>query len=61
MSPQAQALLVGIGTFVVGVAICIAIFAALDVKMLLVVGPAIGVGFAAYSAYQSALRDASKD
>jgi len=58
MSPRSQALLIGIGTFVLGVAICIAIFAALDVKMLLLIGPAIGVGFAAYAAYKTALDDA---
>jgi len=59
MSPTSTALLIGIATFVVGLAICIAIFVALDVKMILVIGPAVGVAFAAYSAYKSALRDVS--
>jgi len=60
VSPRSQALLIGIGTFVVAMAICVAIFVALDVRLLFLTGPAIGVGFAAYMAYQSALRDAPK-
>jgi len=47
-------MLVGIVTFAVGLALCVAIFVALDVKMLFLVGPVMGIAIAAYSAYRSA-------
>lgn len=58
MSPSSQALLIGIVTFVVGLAGCIAIFVALDVRMVFLIGPAVGVALAAYWAYKTALDDA---
>jgi hypothetical protein len=54
---QSQAMLLAVGTFVLGLAVCVAIFLALDVKLLFLVGPAIGVGYASYVAYRSALDD----
>lgn len=56
---QSRAVLLGVGTFVVALALCVALFLALDVDMLYLVGPAIAVGVASYSAYKSALRDDS--
>ena len=58
MSASSRALLVGVGAFVIGLMICVAIFAALDVSVLFLPGPAIGVGIAAYSAYRTSLHDA---
>jgi hypothetical protein len=57
MNHRSRAILTGVGAFVVGLAICIAIFVALDVKMIFLVGPAVGVGYAAYSAYRTAADD----
>lgn len=54
---QSRAMLFAVATFVLGLAICVAIFVALDVKLLFLVGPAIGVGYASYIAYRSALDD----
>ena len=42
--------IVGIATFVVGLGIAVALFVALDVKLLFLVGPAIGIGAVAYAA-----------
>ena len=47
----------GVGTFVVCLGVCIALFAALDVEMLLLVGPAVGIAIGSYGAYKSAARD----
>jgi hypothetical protein len=57
MNHHSRAILIGVCAFVIGLAISIAIFAALDVKMILLVGPAIGIGYAAYTAYRTAADD----
>jgi len=49
-----RALLLAVATFVVGLALCIALFVALDVELIFLVGPAIGLGAGAYAAYKSA-------
>jgi hypothetical protein len=59
MSHRAQAILIGVAAFVIGLAISIAIFVALDVRMIFIVGPAIGIGYAAYTAYRTAADDRS--
>ena len=56
---NSRAVLLGLSTFIVGLALCIALFAALDVKMLYLIGPAIVVGVAAYTAYRNAARNRS--
>ena len=52
-----SAVILGIGTFVVCLAIAVALFAALDVELLLLVGPAIAIGAASYAAYRTAAAD----
>jgi hypothetical protein len=54
---HSRAVLLGAGTFVVALALCVALFAALDVDWLYLVGPAIAVGAASYAAYRTALSD----
>jgi len=49
-----RALLLGVGTFVVGLALCIALFLVLDVQMIFLMGPVIAVGAGSYSAYKTA-------
>jgi uncharacterized membrane protein len=49
-------MLFGIVTFAVGLALCVAIFVALDVKMLFLVGPVMGLAIVAYLVYRSARR-----
>lgn len=44
----------------VGLAVCAALLAALDVELLFLVGPAIAVGAAAYAAYRTAIADAPR-
>ena len=46
-----------VGTFLVCLALCIALFVALDIKLLLLIGPAIAMGIAAYSVYTSAMEE----
>jgi hypothetical protein len=55
-----SAVALAVSTFVVGLAIAVAIFAALDVKLLYLVGPAIAIGAAAFTAYRSAHSDGSQ-
>ena len=50
-----QAALFGFGTFVIGLALCLAIFAVLDVGTAFMAGPVLGLAAAAYAAYRSAL------
>ena len=57
---QQRAVLLGAGTFVVCLALAAALFAALDVKMLYLIGPAIAIGIASHSAYRTAAGDAPK-
>ncbi len=45
MLPRGAALL-GIGTFVVCIALCVVLFAALDVKLLFLVGPGVAIAIA---------------
>jgi hypothetical protein len=52
--PTSQPVVVAVLTFIVGMAICVFIFAALDVQMIFLVGPAIAVGAGAYAAYRTA-------
>ena len=54
-----QAAMLGVVTFVVGFAVCIAIFAALDVSAVYLVAPAIAVAAGAFAAYRNALDDRS--
>jgi len=49
-----RAMLLGVGTFVVCIALCIALFVALDVNLLFMIGPAAGIAYASYIAYKSA-------
>jgi hypothetical protein len=51
-SPQAA--LFGFGTFVIGLALCLAILAVLDVGTAFMAGPVVGLAAAAYAAYRSA-------
>jgi hypothetical protein len=55
MSPRARALAIGLGGFVACLAFCIALFAWLDIELVLLIGPAIGIAIASYWAYKSAL------
>ena len=48
-----RAMLLGVGTFVV----CIALFVALDVNLLFMIGPAAGIAYASYIACKSARDD----
>jgi hypothetical protein len=50
-----SAVVVGVGTFVVGLAIAIALFVVLGIEPLFLVGPAIAVGAGAYAAYRAAV------
>lgn len=50
-----QAALFGLGTFAIGLALCLALFAVLDVGAAFIAGPVIGLAAAAYAAYRSAL------
>lgn len=50
-----QAALFGLGTFAIGLALCLAILAVLDVGGAFIAGPVIGLAAAAYAAYRSAL------
>jgi hypothetical protein len=50
--------MLGVVTFVVAFAVCIAIFAALDISAIYLVAPAIAVG--AFAAYRNALDDRSR-
>lgn len=55
MEPRA-ATMIGVATFVIGVAVAALIFAALDVEWVFLLGPVAGIGLAAYAAYRTALR-----
>jgi hypothetical protein len=55
MSARTRALAIGLGGFVACLAFCIALFAWLDVELVFLIGPAIGIAIAAYAAYRSAL------
>jgi hypothetical protein len=55
-----QAAMLGVATFVVAFAVCIAIFAALDISAIYLVAPAIAVGAGAFAAYRNALDDRSR-
>lgn len=46
--------LIGVATFVIGTAIAVALFAALDVTWILLIGPTVGIACAAYAAYRTA-------
>jgi hypothetical protein len=52
-----QATLLAVATFVFGFGVCVAVFAALDVKAIFLVGPGILVAGSAFAAYKSALDD----
>ncbi len=54
---RSRALALGIGSFVVCVAFCAALFAAVDVELSLLIGPAIAIAIASYAAYRAALDD----
>ncbi len=58
MSPTgnetARAVLMGVGTLVVGISASMAVFALLDVNWIFLAGPVIGVALAAYAAYRTA-------
>lgn len=56
---SSRALLLGLGTFVVCAALCVALFEALDVELTYLLIPIAGVAFASYSAYKAALEDGS--
>ncbi len=48
--------MLGVVTFVVAFAVCIAIFAALDISAIYLVAPAIAVGAGAFAAYRKRAR-----
>jgi hypothetical protein len=52
---RTRALLVGVGGFVLSLAFCVALFAWIDVELVFLIGPAIGIAIASYAAYRSAL------
>jgi hypothetical protein len=54
---ESRALLLGAGTFVLCLALCVALFLALDVSMILLVGPAAGIAYASFVAYKTARDD----
>jgi hypothetical protein len=56
---HARALALGIGSFVVCIAFCIALFAWIDVELIFLFGPAIAIAIACYGAYKSALEEDS--
>lgn len=54
---SSRAILLAVATFVVGFGLCVALFAALDVEAIYLVGPAIAVGAGAYAAYHTATNE----
>lgn len=50
-----QATMLGVATFVVAFGLCVALFGALDVKAIYLVGPGIAVAAGAFAAYKRAL------
>lgn len=48
------------GTFVVCLGLAVALFAALDIELLFLVGPVIAMGIAAHSVYTTAMRDVQR-
>jgi len=54
---ESRALLMAVGTFVVCVGLCIALFAALDVRMIFLIGPVAGIAYASYFVYTGARDD----
>jgi hypothetical protein len=54
---RSHALGVAVGTFVLGLAVAVAVFAALDVGWIFLIGPAMGIAIAAHAAYRTALED----
>jgi hypothetical protein len=52
--------LVGVVTFVVGTVVAVLLFALLDISWVLLVGPVIGIGCAAYAAYRTAQHDVER-
>jgi hypothetical protein len=51
---KAQAALLAAATFVVGLGLCIALFAVLDIDAVYLIGPIVIVAGAALAAYRSA-------
>lgn len=51
---NSRAIMLGVATFVLGFALCVVLFEALDVETIYLVGPAIAVGAGAYAAYRTA-------
>jgi hypothetical protein len=54
---ESRAILLGAGSFVVCLALCIALFLALDVSLIFLVGPAVAIGYSSFLAYKSARDD----
>jgi hypothetical protein len=52
--------MLGVATCVVAFAVCLAIFAALDISATHLVAPAIAVGAGAFATYMNALGDRSR-
>jgi hypothetical protein len=52
---KAQAALLAAATFVVGLGLCIALFAVLDIDAVYLIGPIVIVAGAALAAYQRAM------
>lgn len=57
---RSRALLMAAGTFVVCLGLAVALFAALDIELLFLVGPVIAMGIAAHSVYTTAMRDVQR-
>jgi hypothetical protein len=53
---NSQATLLAVATFVVGLALCIALFAVLDIDGVYLIGPGVVVAAAALAAYRAARR-----
>ena len=51
---NSQAALLGVGTFVVFLALCVALFLVLDVSLIFLAGPAIAIGVSSYGVYRGA-------
>jgi len=54
---SSRAVLLGVVTFVVFMALCVALFAVLDVELIFLVGPAIAIGVSSYGVYRGASGD----
>lgn len=54
---ESRAILIGAGTFVLCLALCVALFLALDVNMILLVAPAVAIAYGSFLAYKNARDD----